>query len=644
MKREVNEMKIEKDFKVFFADIWATKAEPTAPDGTKLPRVENPKDVVILLTDKEPIDEEYSDLFVAPISTETELACNRDLLLSADENPLKQPIMIELWNSQPMLKQNLSELRGYLKKEQADWLKRLHLSLYEGGIQISDVPTGKPIESEDDTRVDFHKREIEETLYLRLPVQQLIEMRSQENAETVAKWQEDKTECGEHSEIILPSEQIRRIRNWTRKAILLPEYASQLRENEIALAAFMEALLDYQLETEPENFDLEARFKVKPLIRFDVAPNRSTLFDLAMVSINGWWVDVRPVSTKSDGFVQIDRRIFDSPFAADYYIPVPLEKSKDGGLEAKIPGYLAHEDIEQLKLGCDKYRYSVDLEHFLPMRELWQKIAEKRATVRDWVRLGEAIDFQTLDLELPVVDFPDAVYLRMLSSKEDAKQYIREKKQWEAEIEVWQTKQIRIAEILEEISPVDLFKDLIAKVRRVVEAGREMVEKVLHLSRKPLAPAFLAPARQFDGMMAGRMGASVIDLETGKLIKEAMSEVVYNGEESELYISELPEHLSGRKFRVLFFDNEEIGGQVRELFLQSGLLELDEQNLTVNLADTGEKELSALLEQIGSVVPQYSDIPTDGDTVDEFGSITLTLHLPKEARGLPEDRFLVMIL
>ena len=85
MKREVNKMKIEKDFKVFFADIWSTKAEPTAPDGTKLPRVEKPKDVVILLTDKEPIDEEYPDLFVAPISTETELACDRDLLLSADD-------------------------------------------------------------------------------------------------------------------------------------------------------------------------------------------------------------------------------------------------------------------------------------------------------------------------------------------------------------------------------------------------------------------------------------------------------------------------------------------------------------------------------------------------------------------------------
>lgn len=633
MKREVNKMKIEKDFKVFFADIWSTKTEPTAPDGTKLPRVEKPKDVVILLTDKEPIDEEYPDLFVAPISTEIDFACDRDLLLSADDNPLKQPIMIELWNSQPMLKQNLGELRGYLKKEQAEQLKRLHRSLYEGGIQISDVPTGELIDSEADQRMDFHKREIKETLYLRLPVQRLIEMRSQENAETVTKWQEDKTECREHCEIVLPPEQIRRIRNWTRKAVLLPEYASRLRENEIALSAFMESLLDYQLDTQPDNWALEEQFKFKPLIRFDVAPARSTLFDLAMVSINGWWIDVLPVSPKADGFVQIDRRIFDN-LLADYYIPVQLEKSKDGGLKASILGYLEREDIEQLKLSYDKYRYCVDLEHFLPLLELWQKIAEKKVPARDRVILGEAIDFQMLDLELPVVDLPDAVYLRMLSSEQDAEQYILAKQRWEAEIDAWQTEQIQIAEALEKISPPALFYALIAPIQY------EVVKSVM----SSYYTIRIATALQADSRKKGRTGSKqpielvIFDLNTGERIETDYFDIRYKEKTFRVY--DLPERLVGCPFEVLFFD-EEINQRFRELLLQSSLLKIEDQGLTASFDGMDAEVLAALLKEMGTVVPRFLEIPPEQNTVKKGGRIEF--DFPEGAEVLSEDRFLVLI-
>ena len=49
----------------------------------------------------------YHIIQIAPISAETEYASDGDLLIEEEESPLGYSFMIELWNEQPMLQENL---------------------------------------------------------------------------------------------------------------------------------------------------------------------------------------------------------------------------------------------------------------------------------------------------------------------------------------------------------------------------------------------------------------------------------------------------------------------------------------------------------------------------------------------------------
>ncbi|MBD3183299.1 hypothetical protein GF312_13465 [Candidatus Poribacteria bacterium] len=160
---------------VEIGEIWATKSSPLSPNGGQLPEVQNPVHVVILLDDKDAYNKSYPDVRIAPISNKVDQASDMDLMLSAEENPLEKDIIIEIWNSQPMLKANLSQLYGKLSDKLINQLGRLQLKLLETEIDISDIKTGAPVVDESDPRLDFQEREIEKTLYLRGPFNELVE-------------------------------------------------------------------------------------------------------------------------------------------------------------------------------------------------------------------------------------------------------------------------------------------------------------------------------------------------------------------------------------------------------------------------------------------------------------------------------------
>ncbi|HIE29644.1 TPA: hypothetical protein EYP66_20430 [Candidatus Poribacteria bacterium] len=169
--------------KAELGEIWATKSEPCLPGGKVLEKVESPRDVVILLDDKDAYDRRYPDVRVAPISTETQNASNRDLILESKENPLGKRIMIELWNSQPMLKMNLAHRLSKLSEEVIEQLDRLNQKVWGFEVSTEGIKTGPSIIDINDPRLIFQENEIEATRYLRGPANYLLELWEQEAEE-----------------------------------------------------------------------------------------------------------------------------------------------------------------------------------------------------------------------------------------------------------------------------------------------------------------------------------------------------------------------------------------------------------------------------------------------------------------------------
>jgi len=172
--------------KTEIGEVWTTKDKPLLPDGSTMEKISDPRCVVIILDDEDAYDPRFPDIRVAPISTEIEYACNHDLILSADENPLKKRIMIELWNSQPMLKMNLGEFLGKLSESVIDKLVRLDQNLWGMNDNVEGIETGEPIVEPSDERLAFQKREVEATSYISSPVGALLE-----------KWEREETKMRE---------------------------------------------------------------------------------------------------------------------------------------------------------------------------------------------------------------------------------------------------------------------------------------------------------------------------------------------------------------------------------------------------------------------------------------------------------------
>lgn len=171
--------------RVEVGEVWSTTRNPRLPSGEVLEEVKSMRNVVILLDDEDAYDQRYPDIRVAPVSTETQYACDEDLILSGVENPLGKEIMIELWNSQPMLKMNLDRCLGKLSDGTIEQLNRLNQKVWGQEVDLEGIITGLSAIDSGDPRLAFQEREIEETGYLRGPANCLLELWEQEAEESL---------------------------------------------------------------------------------------------------------------------------------------------------------------------------------------------------------------------------------------------------------------------------------------------------------------------------------------------------------------------------------------------------------------------------------------------------------------------------
>lgn len=178
-------MGADQNTKVAVGEIWSTKGEPCLPGGGSLKKVKSPMHVVILLDDKDAYDRRYPNIRVAPISSEIHNASDYDLIIENTGSSLGQRIMIELWNSQPMLKMNLGQCLGRLSDKSIEQLGRLNRKFWMQKGNAEEAKTGESITAPDDPRMKFQEREIQMTSYLSEPVDYLIELWEQEAEESL---------------------------------------------------------------------------------------------------------------------------------------------------------------------------------------------------------------------------------------------------------------------------------------------------------------------------------------------------------------------------------------------------------------------------------------------------------------------------
>jgi hypothetical protein len=116
---------------------------------------------VILVADK-------NDLVAAPISLQTEMATEFDLIVQNTEGPLGFDFMIEIWNEIPIIMKHLRNYLGVLDDKYAELLIELHAAyLCNEPVSESVLPyVGIEIRQEDDFRLEFHANEIKAVEYL----------------------------------------------------------------------------------------------------------------------------------------------------------------------------------------------------------------------------------------------------------------------------------------------------------------------------------------------------------------------------------------------------------------------------------------------------------------------------------------------
>lgn len=121
----------------------------------------------------------YHIIKVAPISVDKEFKGKDDYIIT--DSFLEYPIMIELWNEQLMLKENLDCLLGSLEAEQlSSFVLELALPRESSPVSVEDAVRSGEYR---DPIVRFRAHEFEETFYLRGPTRTTLEITS-----TITPW------------------------------------------------------------------------------------------------------------------------------------------------------------------------------------------------------------------------------------------------------------------------------------------------------------------------------------------------------------------------------------------------------------------------------------------------------------------------
>jgi hypothetical protein len=116
--------------------------------------------VVVLAVPPEPFNADTHDLRVAPISFEAHHAAEHDLVCTSEEGPWERAFIVEVWNSRPMLWDSTTAPVGEIPRDTYNRLVDLHNSMFDGHA-VDPTWHGPEIESDDDPRIAFQKREFE---------------------------------------------------------------------------------------------------------------------------------------------------------------------------------------------------------------------------------------------------------------------------------------------------------------------------------------------------------------------------------------------------------------------------------------------------------------------------------------------------
>jgi hypothetical protein len=96
-------------------------------------------------------------LQVAPVTTETAMAGEWDLLIPGDESALGYDVAVEVWNHGPVNSDQVAERLGTISSDAAAELRPLYDAVYDD--ERPDVRAGVPVESEADPRLAFQLSE-----------------------------------------------------------------------------------------------------------------------------------------------------------------------------------------------------------------------------------------------------------------------------------------------------------------------------------------------------------------------------------------------------------------------------------------------------------------------------------------------------
>jgi len=154
--------------------VWSTKAKPYYPlvePGQVVVNVSRP----VLIVDPGAGDQSRENMVrVAPISYDAEYAVNgEDLVVGEEQSPLGCEIMIEVWNEQPAIAFNLLRLLGDLDPTRLRSMSRTRAEYFARALEGGDAQAA-PATSADPEIIEYRRREIEETRYLREPAEQMI--------------------------------------------------------------------------------------------------------------------------------------------------------------------------------------------------------------------------------------------------------------------------------------------------------------------------------------------------------------------------------------------------------------------------------------------------------------------------------------
>lgn len=128
--------------------------------GDQLFETQDARLIVILKIDE--------NLIVAPISMQTEMASQYDLMVLGRDNPLGFEFMIEVWNEAVAIKQHLRRLVAELSQFHKEMLEELYIAylLDEAPTPSIENYIGIPIQGKEDERYYFQVDELAAITYL----------------------------------------------------------------------------------------------------------------------------------------------------------------------------------------------------------------------------------------------------------------------------------------------------------------------------------------------------------------------------------------------------------------------------------------------------------------------------------------------